>query len=233
MDIVHHYSMNLYFETGVMILAIITWASFWRPAPRARHQQLSARLMDLAPKTATVERDGAEVTVPVEQVQAGDIVVVRPGQSIPVDGTIVEGSSSVDQAALTGESIPVEKQPGDTVMAATVNKNGFFKFRALKVGADTTLSQIIRLVEEAASSKAPIARLADRISGIFVPVVMTIALITAVVWLLVGATFEFALTSAIAVLVISCPCALGTGHSRCHYGGNRQGRGKRYPHKIR
>lgn len=209
MDTVHHYSMNLYFETGVMILALITLGKFLEARSKGKTSAAIARLMDLAPKTATVERDGTEVTVPVEQVQAGDIVVVRPGQSIPVDGTIVEGSSSVDQAALTGESIPVEKQPGDTVMAATVNKNGFFKFRALKVGADTTLSQIIRLVEEAASSKAPIARLADRISGIFVPVVMTIALITAVVWLLVGATFEFALTSAIAVLVISCPCALG------------------------
>lgn len=209
MDTVRHYSMNLYFETGVMILALITLGKFLEARSKGKTSAAIARLMDLAPKTAVVERGGLEETVPVEQVQAGDIVVVRPGQSIPVDGTIVEGSSSVDQAALTGESIPVEKQPGDQVMAATVNKNGFFKFRAQKVGLDTTLSQIIRLVEEAASSKAPIARLADRISGIFVPVVMSIALVTAVVWLLVGATFEFALTSAIAVLVISCPCALG------------------------
>ena len=165
--------------------------------------------MDLAPKTATVLRGGEELEIPVQEVQIGDIVLVRPGQSIPVDGVITEGSSSVDQSALTGESIPVEKQAGDQVIAATINQSGFFKFRAQKVGNDTTLAQIIALVEDANATKAPIAKLADRISGVFVPVVIGIALLSTVVWLLLGQSVEFALSIGIAVLVISCPCALG------------------------
>ncbi|MDD3430239.1 MAG: heavy metal translocating P-type ATPase, partial [Oscillospiraceae bacterium] len=161
------------------------------------------------PKTAVVERDGNEVTVPIEQVVLGDIVVVRPGQSIPVDGIILEGTTSIDESALTGESIPVEKQSGDTVIAATINKTGFFKLRATRVGADTTLSQIVALVEEASASKAPISKLADKIAGIFVPTVISIAIIAACIWLLLGASFEFAMSIGISVLVISCPCALG------------------------
>ncbi len=167
------------------------------------------KLVDLAPKTAVVVRGGEEQTIPAEQVVAGDIVVIRPGESIPVDGVVTEGHGYVDQAAITGESIPVEKGPGDTVISATINKNGTFRFRASKVGEDTTLSQIIRLVDEAGNSKAPIARLADKVSGVFVPVVIGIAIVTAIVWLMAGQGFEFALSNAISVLVISCPCALG------------------------
>lgn len=163
----------------------------------------------LRPKTATVVRGGEEHTVPVEQVQAGDIIAVKPGQSIPVDGVVVEGATSVDEAAITGESIPVEKSPGSTVLSASINTTGSFRFRATKVGQDTTLSQIIRLVEEASASKAPIAKLADKIAGVFVPVVIGIALAATVIWLAVGQTAEFALSIGIAVLVVSCPCALG------------------------
>ena len=165
--------------------------------------------MDLAPETATVFRNGKEIEIPASQVQVGDTVLVRAGGRIPVDGTVLEGRASIDQSALTGESVPVEKGPGDPVAAATINTAGFLKFRADKVGEDTTLSQIIRLVEEAGGSKAPIARLADRIAGIFVPIVMAIALAAAIIWLLAGEGIEFALTTGISVLVISCPCALG------------------------
>ncbi len=165
--------------------------------------------MDLAPKTALVERGGTEIEIPVEEVAVGDMVIVKPGQSIPVDGEIAEGSSAVDESALTGESIPVEKHPGDRVIAATINKSGWFKFRATKVGGDTTLAQIIALVEDAANSKAPIAKLADKVSGIFVPVVIGIAVLAAAAWLVAGYSVEFALSTGIAVLVISCPCALG------------------------
>ena len=157
-----------------------------------------------------------EVTVPAEQVVAGDVVVIRPGESIPVDGEVIEGFGYVDQAAITGESIPVEKHVGDTVISATINKNGTFRFRASRVGNDTTLAQIIRLVDDASSSKAPIARLADKVSGVFVPVVMGIALVTAIVWMVAGYGFEFALSNAISVLVISCPCALGLALSLIH-----------------
>ena len=165
--------------------------------------------MDLSPKTAYVERDGKEVELPVEEVTAGDIVAVRPGGRIPVDGVVISGSSAVDESALTGESMPVEKKAGDKVAAATINKTGYLRFRAEKVGEDTTLAQIIRLVEEAGGSKAPIARLADKIAGVFVPVVMCIALAATVVWLLLGKTVDYALSVGISVLVISCPCALG------------------------
>ena len=209
MELVHRYYHDLYFESAAMILALITVGKYLETRSKGKTSEAITKLLDLAPKTAMVERNGQETEIPVEQVQAGDIVVVRPGASVPVDGFIVEGSTSIDEAAITGESIPVHKQEGDTVIAATINKTGFIRFKATRVGEDTTFSQIIRLVEEASASKAPIARIADKISGIFVPVVIGIAIVTAIVWLLVGATFEFALSCAISVLVISCPCALG------------------------
>lgn len=209
MKTVEKYSMNLYFESAAMILSLITLGKYLETRSKGKTSEAISKLLDLAPKTAVVERGGQEKEIPVEEVQVGDILVVRPGQSIPVDGTVTEGSSSVDQSALTGESIPVEKHPGDKVAAATINKTGFFKFRADKVGNDTSLAQIIRLVEEASSSKAPIAKLADKISGIFVPVVISIAVLATAVWLLLGYSFSFSLSIGIAVLVISCPCALG------------------------
>lgn len=209
MEIVHLYYHDLYFESAAMILALITVGKYLETRSKGKTSEAITKLMDLAPKTAVVERDGREQEIPVEQVVAGDVVIVRPGQNVPVDGFILEGSTSIDEAAITGESIPVHKQEGDTVIAATMNKTGFVKFKATRVGDDTTFSQIIRLVEEASSSKAPIAKIADKIAGVFVPAVMGIALVTAVVWLLSGATFEFALSCAISVLVISCPCALG------------------------
>ena len=206
---VHQYFMDLYFETSAMILALITLGKFLESRSKGKTSEAITKLMDLAPKTATVERDGQEVEIPVEQVQAGDILVVRPGQSLPVDGVIVEGTTAIDESALTGESIPVEKGPGDRVTGASINKTGFFKFRADKVGQDTALQQIIRLVEEAGASKAPIAKLADKVSGVFVPAVIGIALVTFAVWLIMGKSFEFAMSMGIGVLVISCPCALG------------------------
>ena len=207
--LVEHYSMDLYFESAGMILTLITLGKYMETRSKGRTGQAIARLMDLTPKTATVLRDGGEAEVPVEQVQAGDLVLVRPGASVPVDGVVVEGASSVDESALTGESIPVDKGPGDTVISASINKSGVLTLRATRVGEDTTLAQMIRLVDEAASSKAPIAKLADRVAGLFVPVVMVIALITAVVWMAATGSVERALTSGVAVLVISCPCALG------------------------
>lgn len=209
MELVHRYYHDLYFESAAMILALITVGKYLETKSKGKTSEAITKLLDLAPKTATVERGGKELEIPAEQVQAGDIVIVRPGGSIPVDGFIVEGSTSVDEAAITGESIPVHKQINDTVIAATVNKTGFIRFKATRVGEDTTFSQIIRLVEEASSSKAPIAKTADKIAGIFVPTVMGISLVTAIAWLIAGASFEFALSCAICVLVISCPCALG------------------------
>ena len=209
MDLVHEYAHALYFESAATILTLVTVGKYLEAKSKSKTSDALGKLMDLAPKTAVVVRGGQEQTIPAQQVQAGDIVVIRPGEGIPVDGVVTEGRGYVDQSAITGESIPVEKGPGDSVISATINKNGSFRFQASKVGEDTTLSQIIRLVDEAGNSKAPIARLADRVSGIFVPVVIGIALVTAVVWLLVGQSFEFALSNAIAVLVISCPCALG------------------------
>ena len=206
---VDRWSMDLYFESAGMILTLITLGKFLETRSKGKTGEAIAKLMDLAPKTATVLRDGQEVELPVEEVVLGDLVVVRPGQSVPVDGEVTEGWSSVDESALTGESIPVEKSPGDRVIAASINQSGSFTMKALKVGEDTTLAQMIRLVDEASSSKAPIAKLADKVAGVFVPVVMGIALVTAVVWLIVSRSIEMALTSAVAVLVISCPCALG------------------------
>ena len=207
--LVMQYHHDMYFESAAMILALITLGKYLEARSKGKTSEAIEKLMDLAPKTATVERDGREQTIPVEQVQKDDVVLVRPGQSVPVDGVVLEGTSSLDEAAITGESIPVEKGPGDTVIAATINKAGFIKFRATKVGEDTTLAQIIRLVEDASASKAPIAKLADKIAGVFVPAVIAVAVLAAVVWLLLGQTAEFAVSTAIAVLVISCPCALG------------------------
>ena len=208
-DIVELYSKNLYFESAAMILTLITLGKFLETRAKGRTGDAIRQLMDLAPKTALVRRDGVETEIPADQVRVGDIVIVKSGGRIPVDGTVTEGRASVDQSALTGESVPVEKEPGDTVAAATINTAGYLEFRADKVGEDTTLSQVIRMVEEAGGSKAPIARLADKIAGIFVPVVMGIALCAFAVWMIAGQTLEFSLTTAIAVLVISCPCALG------------------------
>ena len=191
------------------ILTLITVGKYMETRSKGETSEAISKLMDLAPKMATVLRNGNETEIPVEQVIAGDIVIVRPGQSIPVDGRLLEGFSAVDESAITGESIPVEKQPGDTVIGATVNKSGYFKMEATRVGNDTTLSQIITLVEEAGASKAPIAKLADKVSGVFVPVVICIAVLAAIVWLVLGQPFAFALSIGIAVLVISCPCALG------------------------
>ncbi|MBP3479507.1 MAG: heavy metal translocating P-type ATPase [Oscillospiraceae bacterium] len=208
-DTVSFYSENLYFESAAMILTLITLGKFLETRAKGKTGDAIRALMDLRPETATVLRDGAEEVIPADQVRVGDIVIVRSGGRIPVDGTVIEGRAAVDQSALTGESVPVEKELGDTVAAATINREGFLRFRADKVGEDTTLQQVIRMVEEAGGSKAPIARLADKIAGVFVPVVMSIAAITFIAWMIAGKTLEFSLTAAISVLVISCPCALG------------------------
>ena len=209
MQAVHQYAHSLYFESAAMILTLVTVGKYLEARSKSKTSDALGKLVNLAPKTAAVIRDGMEQIIPSEQVVAGDIVVIKPGQSIPVDGVVTEGYGYVDQAAITGESIPVEKGAGDTVISATINKNGTFRFRASRVGEDTTLAQIIRLVDEAGSTKAPIARLADKISGVFVPVVMGIAVLAGAVWMFAGESFEFALNCAVSVLVISCPCALG------------------------
>lgn len=208
-DMAHMAAMNLYFESSAMILTLVTIGKYMESRSKNRTSDAITKLVDLAPKTALVVRNGRETEIPADQVQVGETVIVKPGQGIPVDGVILEGTGTVDESAITGESIPVEKKVGDRVTGATVNRAGYFQMKADRIGEDTTLSQIIRLVEEAGGSKAPIAKLADKVSGIFVPVVITIAVITIIVWLLSGATFSFALASGIAVLVISCPCALG------------------------
>ena len=209
MDLVNRYLHDLYFESAVMILALINIGKYLEARSKGKTSEAINKLMDMAPKTAFAERNGTVVEIPAEEIQIGDILQVKPGSSVPADGVVLEGVTSIDEAAITGESIPVQKVPGDSVIAATMNKAGFFRMKASKVGDDTTFSQIIRLVEDASASNAPIAKIADKIAGVFVPIVMTIALITAAVWLLAGAEFEFALSCAISVLVISCPCALG------------------------
>ncbi len=210
MALVGQYSMDIYFESAGTILTLITVGKYLETKSKGKTSAAITKLMDLSPKTAVLVRpDGSEEQVPTEDVKAGDIFLVKPGSLVPVDGVVLLGNSSMDESAITGESIPVEKRPGDKVVSATVNKAGVLRCQAEKVGEDTTLAQIIRLVEEASASKAPIAKLADKIAGIFVPVVICIALVTAVIWLLAGAGFEFAMSSGIAVLVISCPCALG------------------------
>ncbi len=209
MDIVEHYSRNLYFESAAMILTLITLGKFLETRAKGKTGDAIRQLMDLSPKRAVVLRQGKQMEIPIEEVAAGDTVIVRSGGSIPVDGTVLRGRGAVDQSALTGESIPVEKKPSDTVSAATILQEGYLEIRADKIGQDTTLSQIIRLVEEAGGSKAPIARLADKIAGVFVPVVMGIALLAFAVWMIAGKGVEFSVNMAVSVLVISCPCALG------------------------
>ena len=209
MDGVMHYMHEFYFESAAMILTLITVGKMLEAHSKGKTTDAIKSLMKLAPKTANIIRDGSELNVPVENVKKGDIFIVRPGENIPVDGIVVEGSSAVNEAALTGESIPVDKSAGDNVSAATLNQSGFLKCEASRVGEDTTLSQIIQMVSDAAATKAPIAKIADRVSGIFVPAVITIALITIAVWLIAGQSVGFALARGISVLVISCPCALG------------------------
>ena len=209
MDMVAKYHGDLYFESAGMILTLVTVGKYLERKSKSKTGESIQKLMDLAPDTALLYKDGAEIEVPVQQVQPGDILVVKPGGRIPVDGTVTAGGSSVDESALTGESMPAYKQPGDKVRAGCVNGSGSLRFRAEQVGEDTTLSAMIRLVEEAAGSKAPIAKLADKVAGVFVPCVMAIALVAAIAWLLAGAGAEFAISTGIAVLVVSCPCALG------------------------
>ena len=209
MDMVETFGMNLYFESSAMILTLITLGKFMEARAKSKTSEAITKLMDLAPKTAKVLRNGQEEEISVDDVQNGDILVVRDGDTVPVDGKITEGFASVDESAITGESLPVDKQTGDPVTGGTINRTGYFQMEATAVGEHTTLSKIIQLVDDATSSKAPIAKLADKVSGVFVPVVITIALLAAILWLLAGQSFEFALSVAISVLVISCPCALG------------------------
>ena len=208
-ELIMHYMMEFYFESAAMILTLITVGKMLEARSKGKTTDALKSLMKLAPKTANLLRDGAEVTVPIEQVQKGDIFVVRPGENVPVDGIVLEGSSAVNESALTGESIPVDKAEGDKVSAATTNQSGFLRCQATRVGEDTTLSQIIKMVSDAAATKAPIAKIADTVSGFFVPAVISIAVITTIVWLLLGRELGYALARGISVLVISCPCALG------------------------
>ena len=209
MAVVHQYAHDLYFESAGTILTLITIGKYLETKSKGKTSEAITKLLNLAPKTVTVVRDGVEQVVDAADVEKGEIFLVKPGESVAVDGIVLEGKSSFDESAITGESIPVPKQEGDTIVSASINKSGLIRAKATKVGEDTTIAQIIRLVEEASSSKAPIAKMADKIAGVFVPAVITIALITGVIWLISGATFEFAMSTAIAVLVISCPCALG------------------------
>lgn len=209
MAVVHQYAHDLYFESAGTILTLITIGKYLETKSKGKTSEAITKLLNLAPKTVTVVRDGVEQVVDAADVEKGEIFLVKPGESVAVDGIVLEGKSSFDESAITGESIPVPKQEGDTIISASINKSGLIRAKATKVGEDTTIAQIIRLVEEASSSKAPIAKMADKIAGVFVPAVITIALITGVIWLISGATFEFAMSTAIAVLVISCPCALG------------------------
>ncbi len=206
---VNRFTHDLYFEGAGTILTLITLGKFFEARAKGRTSDAINKLMNLAPKKATVVRNGVETVIPAEEVEKGDILIVKAGESVPVDGVLLEGTGSLDESAITGESIPVDKQAGDKVIGATINQSGYFRMRADKVGDETALSQIIKLVDEATSSKAPIAKLADKVAGIFVPIVIGIALLAMVVWLICGATFEFAMTIAVSVLVVSCPCALG------------------------
>ena len=210
MVLVEKYSMDLYFESAGTILTLVTVGKYLETKSKGKTGDAISKLINLAPKTAIIiDEDGKEQEVLTENIKVGDILLIKPGGSIPVDGTIIEGISSIDQSSITGESIPVSKKEGDTVISGTINKTGTFKMKAEKIGENTTLSQIIKLVEEAGNSKAPIARLADKVSSVFVPIVILIAIVSACIWLLLGQSFEFALSIGIAVLVISCPCALG------------------------
>ena len=209
MMVVMQYRHDLYFESAGTILTLITVGKYLETKSKGKTSEAITKLMNLAPKTVTVVRDEKETVIPAADVVLGDIFLIKPGEAVAVDGVVIEGESSFDESAITGESMPVSKKAGDKLVSASINKSGFIRARATKVGEDTTIEQIIRLVEEASSSKAPIARLADKIAGIFVPVVISIAVVTAIIWLLCGTGVEAALSSAIAVLVISCPCALG------------------------
>lgn len=209
MTLVDHYTRDIYFESAGTILTLITVGKYMEEKSKGKTSEAISKLINLAPKVALVERNGKEYSIPVEEIALNDIIIIKPGSSVPVDGVIIEGQSSLDQSAITGESIPAEKAVGDKVISASVNKFGAFKMKATRVGQDTTLNQIISLVEQASASKAPIARLADKISGVFVPIVISIAVISFIVWLLLGKDLEFAMSIGIAVLVVSCPCALG------------------------
>ncbi len=209
MEIVDKYMMDIYFESAAMILTLITLGKYLETKSKGKTGEAIEKLLNLAPKTVTIEKDGEEITISTDELKVGDILLIRPGESIGADGEIIKGSTSIDESSITGESMPVEKQIGDKVISATINKSGFIKVTAEKVGGDSTINQIIKLVDEASGSKAPIAKMADKIAGIFVPVVIVISIISAIVWLAFGATFEFALSTMISVLVISCPCALG------------------------
>ena len=209
MAMVHQFSMDLYFESAAMILTLISLGKYFETRAKKKTSEAIEKLMDLAPKSAEVKRDGRTMVIPVEQVQIGDIVIIRPGQGIPVDGKVAAGQSTVDESAITGESLPVEKKPGDSLTSGSINQTGYLELAALRVGKDTTLSEMIRLVEEASASKAPIAKLADKVSGVFVPIVIGIAVLSFIAWMAAGKGFEFALSIGICVLVISCPCALG------------------------
>ncbi len=208
-NLVHKYSHELYFESAAMILTLVTVGKYLETKSKAKTSDALGKLINLAPKTANVLKNGFEITIPAEDVKSGDTLIIRPGESIPVDGIVIEGEGSVDQSAVTGESLPIDKTKDDSVICATINKNGTFKMVATKVGNDTTLSQIIKLVDNASNTKAPIARLADKVSGVFVPIVIFISIITFAIWFLSGATPDFSLSMGITVLVISCPCALG------------------------
>ena len=209
LETAHGFSMDLYFESAGMILTLITLGKFLEARAKGRTTDAIERLMDLAPKTAIVLRDGKEVEIPSEELQKGDIAIIKSGNSVPADGSVIDGTGAVDEAAITGESIPVEKNAGDKLTGATVLKSGYLKMRVEKTGEETTLAAIIRLVDEATSSKAPVAKLADKVSGVFVPVVILIAIVAAAAWAISGESFVFSLSIAISVLVISCPCALG------------------------
>ena len=205
----YHFAHNLYFESAGIIITLVMLGKYFEELSKGKTSEAIKRLMDLTPKKALIIKDDKEVLLPVDEVKVNDIIIVKPGEKIPVDGIIIEGYTSIDESMLTGESIPVEKQVGDTVIGGSLNKNGYNKFKATKVGKDTTIAKIIKLVEDAQSTKAPIAKLADIIAGYFVPVVIGIALISSIIWLLVNKDITFALTIFISVLVVACPCALG------------------------
>ena len=229
MDLMGIYHDQLYFESAAMIPALITVGKTLEALSKGRTTNALRNLMKMAPKTAVLEKDGQQVEVGIDEVLPGDIFVVRPGESVPVDGVIIEGATAVDESALTGESIPVDKSAGDTFSAATINQSGFIKAKASRVGEDTTFSQIIRMVSDAAATKAPIARIADKVSGVFVPAVIAIAAVVTVVWIIAGRDLAYALERGISVLVVSCPCALGLATPVAIMVGNGIGAKKRDP----
>lgn len=208
-EIVNQYRKELYFESAGTILTLITFGKYLETKSKGKTSEAISKLIDLAPKTAIVIRENKEIEIKTSEIVVGDVILIKPGSSIPVDGSILEGSGNINESSMTGESMPVYKEVGDSLISGTINQNGWIKMKATKVGDDTTLSQIIQLVEDAGNSKAPIAKIADKVSGIFVPAVIAIAILTIIIWLALGQSFEFALNMGISVLVISCPCALG------------------------